>query len=50
VLLAQRRSNKLVLINFLVFGFTLPGLEPTAYRTRSEQANHNTIDTARDAL
>ena len=28
--------------NFIVFGLTLPGLEPTIYRTRGEHANHYT--------
>jgi hypothetical protein len=26
--------------NFIVFGLTQPGLEPTIYRTRAEHANH----------
>ena len=26
--------------NFIVFGLTRPGLEPTIYRTRGEHANH----------
>ena len=30
--------------NFIVFGFTLPGLEPTIYRTRGEHANHYASD------
>ena len=30
--------------NFLVFGLTRPGREPTIYRTGSEHANHYTID------
>jgi hypothetical protein len=32
--------------NFIVFGFTRPGLEHTIYRTRGEHANHYTTDTA----
>jgi hypothetical protein len=30
--------------NFIVFGLTLPGLEPTIYRTRGEPANHYATD------
>jgi hypothetical protein len=30
--------------NFIVFGLTRPGLEPTIYRTRGEQANHYATD------
>jgi hypothetical protein len=30
--------------NFIVFGLTPPGLEPTIYRTRGEHANHYTTD------
>jgi hypothetical protein len=30
--------------NFIVFGLTQPGLEPTIYRTRDEHANHYTTD------
>ena len=30
--------------NFIVFAFTLPGLEPTIYRTRDEHANNDTTD------
>ena len=26
--------------NFIVFGLTRPGLEPTIYRTRGERTNH----------
>jgi hypothetical protein len=30
--------------NFIVFGFTRPGLEPTIYRTQGEHPNHYTSD------
>ena len=30
--------------NFIVFGSTRPGLEPTIYRTRGEHANHYATD------
>jgi hypothetical protein len=30
--------------NFIVFGLTRPGLEPTTYRTRGEHSNHYVID------
>jgi hypothetical protein len=30
--------------NFIVFGLTRPGLEPTMYRTWGEHANHYTTD------
>jgi hypothetical protein len=30
--------------NFIVFGETRPGLEPTIYRTRGERANQYTTD------
>jgi hypothetical protein len=30
--------------NFVVFGFTRPGLEPPIYRSRGEHANHYTND------
>ena len=30
--------------NFIVFGMTRPGLEPTIYRTRGEHANHYATD------
>jgi hypothetical protein len=30
--------------NFIVFGLTRSGLEPTIYRTRGEHANHCTTD------
>jgi hypothetical protein len=30
--------------NFIVFGLTQSGLEPTIYRTRGERANHYTTD------
>ena len=30
--------------NFIVFGLTRRGLEPTIYRTRGEHANHYTTD------
>ena len=30
--------------NFIVFGLTRPGFEPTIYRTRGEHANHYATD------
>jgi hypothetical protein len=30
--------------NFIVFGLTQPGLEPTTYSTRGEHANHYTTN------
>jgi hypothetical protein len=30
--------------NFIVFGLTRPGLDPTIYHTRGEHANHYTTD------
>jgi hypothetical protein len=30
--------------NFIVFGLTRPGIDPTIYRTRDEHANHYTTD------
>ena len=30
--------------NFIIFGLTRPGFEPTIYRTRGEHANHFTTD------
>ena len=30
--------------NFIVFGFTQPGLEPTIYHTRGEHTYHYTTD------
>jgi hypothetical protein len=30
--------------NFIVFGLTRQGIEPTIYRTRGEHANHYTTD------
>jgi hypothetical protein len=30
--------------NFIVFGLTQPGLEPTIYRTRGEHTNHYATD------
>ena len=36
--------------NFIVFGLTRPGLEPTIYRTRGEQDNHGTIDAVSKVL
>ena len=30
--------------NFIVFGLTRPGLEPTIHRTRDEHANHYATD------
>ena len=38
-------SGKATNTNFLVFGLTRPGLEPTIYRTRGEHiANHYVTD------
>ena len=36
--------------NFIVFGLTRTGLEPTIYRTQGEQANHNTIDVVKNTF
>ena len=33
--------------NFIIFGLTRPGLEPTIYRTRSEHDNHYTTAAVR---
>jgi hypothetical protein len=30
--------------NFIIFGITRPGLNPTLYRTRGEHANHDNTD------
>ena len=30
--------------NFIIFGLTRPGFEPTIYRTQGEHANHYTTD------
>ena len=37
-------SGQATNINFIVFGQTLPGVEPTIYRNRGEQANQYTTD------
>jgi hypothetical protein len=37
-------SGEATYTNFIVFGLTQPGLEPTIYRTRGEHANHYTTD------
>jgi hypothetical protein len=37
-------SGKAPNTNFIVFGLTRSGLEPTIYRTRVEHANHYTSD------
>jgi hypothetical protein len=34
--------------NFIVFGLTRPGLEPTIYCTRGEHAKHYTTDSVED--
>jgi hypothetical protein len=34
-------SRKATNTNFIVFGLTRPGLEPTIYRIRGEHADHN---------
>jgi hypothetical protein len=36
--------------NFIVFGLTQLGLEPTIYRTRSEHANHYPTDVVHFSL
>jgi hypothetical protein len=36
--------------NFIVFGLTRPGLEPTIYRNRGEQANHYTTEAVQRSL
>ena len=36
--------------NFIVFGLTWPGLEPTIYRIRGEHANHYTTDAVEVSL
>jgi hypothetical protein len=40
----QRVSEEATNTNFIVFGFTLPWLEPTMYRTGNEHANHYATD------
>jgi hypothetical protein len=35
-------SEEVTNTNFIVFGLTRPGLEPTIYRNRGEHANHYT--------
>ena len=37
-------SGKATNFNFIVFGLTRPGIEPTIYRTRGEHANHYATD------
>ena len=37
-------SREATNINFIVFGLTQSGFEPTIYRTRDEYANHYTTD------
>jgi hypothetical protein len=37
-------SGEATHINFIVFGLTRSGLEPTIYYPPGEQANHNTTD------
>ena len=34
-------SEKVTNTNFMIFGLTRPGLEPTIYHTRGEHANHH---------
>ena len=36
--------------NFIVFGFTRPGLEPTIYRTRGEHANIYATDVVKKKI
>jgi hypothetical protein len=36
--------NAVCLADFIVFGLTRPGLEPTIYRNWDEHANHYTTD------
>ena len=35
--------------NFIVFGLTRPGLEPTIYRSRGEHTNHYNTDAVVDS-
>ena len=37
-------SGEAINANFIIFGLTRSGLEPTIYRTRCEHANHYTTD------
>ena len=37
-------AEKQQITNFVVFGLTRPGLEPTIYRTRGDHANHYATD------
>ena len=37
-------SGEATYINFIAFGLTRLGLEPTIYRTRGEYSNHYTTD------
>ena len=37
-------SREVTNTNFIVFGLTRPGLEPTTYRTRGDHANHYATD------
>jgi hypothetical protein len=37
-------SGEATNINFIVFGLTRSGLEPTIYHTRGEHANHYATD------
>ena len=37
-------ANQSANTNFIVFGLTHPGFEPTIYRTRGEHANHYTTN------
>jgi hypothetical protein len=41
-------SGEATSTNFIVFGLTRPGLEPTIYRTRGEHANHYTTDAVKN--
>jgi hypothetical protein len=40
-------AEKQQISNFIVFGLTRQGLDPTIYRTRGEHANHYTTDAVR---
>jgi hypothetical protein len=44
MLRAYQRSNK---YQFVVFGMTRSGLEPTIYRNRGEHSNHYAADAVR---
>ena len=43
-------SGEAIKNNFIVFGLTRSGLEPTIYHTRGEHTNHYTTDAVRKSL